>query len=351
MTHKDIKTKFLIEYDKANVTSSYPSLTDYEIATILDKAYNALIAQKFTGNNARSVAFEGDIKSMQDLSPLITTKRLFLDQTESRDFSDEVDIKVVEGSNSKIDVKTNKSDNIFPQTKKHNILEGDGNVQVYKKFRMRSMPDNMRRAILPKDLMYFISAATIVDITKFAWWMNEEENPYKSVNEEPTNDVIKPMDNKDEDYNDNKYKSLRMIPIKLVTHQMAEQFFATSSNIPWVKEPVGYIQDGKLFIIADPIVGLADTWFTETAVNPKSVNGDKGMDVNGNMVYGEYAAVTYIKQPAPFTLENETTDFTSDFELSNTMADELVTLAVTYALENVESTRLNTQIQMRGLES
>nr|DAF65995.1 MAG TPA: hypothetical protein [Caudoviricetes sp.]DAH00442.1 MAG TPA: hypothetical protein [Crassvirales sp.] len=44
MTHKDIYTKFMIEYDKANVASSYPSLTEYEIATILDKAYNALIA-------------------------------------------------------------------------------------------------------------------------------------------------------------------------------------------------------------------------------------------------------------------------------------------------------------------
>jgi len=42
--HSNIKTKFLIEYDKANVTSSYPSLTDYEIATILNKAYLALIA-------------------------------------------------------------------------------------------------------------------------------------------------------------------------------------------------------------------------------------------------------------------------------------------------------------------
>jgi len=42
--HSNIKTKFLIEYDKANVTSSYPSLTDYEIATILNKAYLVLIA-------------------------------------------------------------------------------------------------------------------------------------------------------------------------------------------------------------------------------------------------------------------------------------------------------------------
>ena len=48
MTHKDIYTKFMIEYDKANVTSSYPSLTEYEVATVLDKAYNALIAQKYS---------------------------------------------------------------------------------------------------------------------------------------------------------------------------------------------------------------------------------------------------------------------------------------------------------------
>ena len=49
MTHADIYTKFLIEYDKANVTSSYPDLTKYEIATILDKAYLALISQKILG--------------------------------------------------------------------------------------------------------------------------------------------------------------------------------------------------------------------------------------------------------------------------------------------------------------
>ena len=60
MTHSDIYTKFMIEYDKANITSSYPSLTKYEVATILDKAYLALIAQKYTGNNPRRSAFESD---------------------------------------------------------------------------------------------------------------------------------------------------------------------------------------------------------------------------------------------------------------------------------------------------
>ena len=73
MTHNDIYTKFMIEYDKANVASSYPSLTEYEIATILDKAYNALIAQKFTGNNPRRSSFESDSKSISDLQPLIKT--------------------------------------------------------------------------------------------------------------------------------------------------------------------------------------------------------------------------------------------------------------------------------------
>ena len=73
MTHADIFTKFMIEYDKANITSSYPSLTPYEVATILDKAYLALIARKLTGNNTRRVPFEYDTKAVEDLRPLITT--------------------------------------------------------------------------------------------------------------------------------------------------------------------------------------------------------------------------------------------------------------------------------------
>ena len=71
MTHNDIYKRFLIEYDKANVTSSYPSLTTYEAAVILDKAYNALISQKLTGNNLRRAFFEADVKAVADLQPLI----------------------------------------------------------------------------------------------------------------------------------------------------------------------------------------------------------------------------------------------------------------------------------------
>jgi hypothetical protein len=68
----------MIEYDKANVTSSYPSLTQYEVATLLDKAYLALIARKFTGNNPRQSAFETDIKSISDLQPLVVRENVSL---------------------------------------------------------------------------------------------------------------------------------------------------------------------------------------------------------------------------------------------------------------------------------
>lgn len=74
MTYGDIKTKFLIEYDKDDITSSYPSLTDYEIGTILDKAYLAIIAEKFTGNNSRRQAFETDVKAIEDLKGLVSTE-------------------------------------------------------------------------------------------------------------------------------------------------------------------------------------------------------------------------------------------------------------------------------------
>jgi hypothetical protein len=39
------------------------------------------------------------------------------------------------------------------------------------------------------------------------------------------------------------------------------------------------------------------------------------------------------------------------FECNDTMAEELISLAVAFALENVESQRLNSKLNMRGLEA
>nr|DAG33304.1 MAG TPA: hypothetical protein [Caudoviricetes sp.] len=71
MTYKDVYNKFMIEYDKADISSSYPSLTIYEVATLLDKATLALIAQKVTGNNPRQTSMDIDMKSISDLQSII----------------------------------------------------------------------------------------------------------------------------------------------------------------------------------------------------------------------------------------------------------------------------------------
>ena len=41
-------------------------------------------------------------------------------------------------------------------------------------------------------------------------------------------------------------------PVKLVSHEAASKFIVTAYNIPWVKIPVGYIQENKLYIVYDP---------------------------------------------------------------------------------------------------
>lgn len=234
MTHNDIYTKFMIEYDKANVTSSYPSLTKYEVATVLDKAYNALIAQKITGNNIRRSTFESDVKSIADLEPLV--KRSSIN------------------------------------------LVADENIQ------------NAFQADMPEDMLYFIKAYLKQDAKR------------------------NPMDYK---------RNNRDLPVTLVTHDMATKFFATAYNLPWVKIPVCFLESNIIHIIYDPI----------------------------NIPKTEGASVVYIKQPNTFVKDSIQDIFGSDeFECNNTMAEELISLAVAFALENVESQRLGSKLNMRGLE-
>ena len=245
MTHNDIYTKFMIEYDKANVASSYPSLTEYDIATILDKAYNALIAQKFTGNNPRRSSFESDSKSISDLQPLIKT-----------------------------DVCTGSLDAV-----------------------------NSFSANLPDEFLYYVS----------------------SYIEHTVSEESKPMDE----------LTTRIINVKLVDHNTANKFLISQTNLPWVKTPVCYIQGNKITVIYDPMMQDLET-----------------------DIY-----ITFIKKPNTFIKENLTENTTffdwgngtvpDDymFECNDTVAEELISLAVTFALENVESQRLNTKLNMRGLEA
>lgn len=233
LIHGDIFTKFMIEYDKSNVTSSYPSLTKYEIATILDKAYLALIAQKITGNNIRKVSFEGDIKASEDIRPLIDRTSCKLSTT--------------------------------------NYTAANELV-----------------ATLPTDMLYYIQGAL-----RF-------------------NNPISAVDNRDH----------RMSNIKLLNHEYAESFKVSDTNLPWIKEPVAYLEKDKLHI-------LVDSYKLTTSVP-------------------DVCVVTYIKHPNLF-VDNINND-DCQFELSHSVAEELINLAIIMALENVESTRLQTKITTSQLE-
>jgi hypothetical protein len=276
MTHKDIYTKFMIEYDKAGASTSYPSLTEYEVATVLDKAYNALIAQKVTGNNVRRSTVESDIKSIADLGPLT--------KTEMVDYEED--------------------------------LSQNGRVI------------NRSVATVPDDMLYFLQA-----IMRY-----EDGSPYTPFDNGKTEDGK----DKTSDFNYNPITgSAEALPIKLVNHEIAQKFFVSAYNIPWVKQPVCYLEDRKLYVVYDPLNHPKD-----------SGTGDRGL------------AVTYIRRPNTFvkdlTKYSGTVSYFDDggqdledykFECNSTVAEELISLAVAFALENVESQRLNSKLNMRGLEA
>ena len=258
MTHKDIYTKFMIEYDKANVTSSYPSLTEYEIATVLDKAYNALIAQKVTGNNTRRVGFEMDIKAISDLAPLVVH--------DHRQFFDDDHTPAV-------------------------------NIKPYK---------------LPENFDYYVQSYLEYNI--------KEGQPYDNAH-------------------------VRLLPVRLVPHYVAEKFFTSAYNMPWIKIPVCYIEEDTVYVVYDLL--------------------NKPQIEDGGQVH-----LTYIRKPNTFVKDlslytgingasffdcpRDASDAVKEmynFECNGTVAEELISLAVTFALENVESQRLNSELNMRGLEA
>lgn len=231
MTRNKILEKFQIEYDKEAITSSYPSLTIKEIATILDKAYLALIAQKLTGNNPRRASFESDIKAVEDIRPLLKTENVL------------------------------KADNI------NNDIKNQQCFQLPTKNNGQS------------NMLYFIQAtAKIGQITH---------------------------------------------TVSLISHNNAQNFFETESNKPWIKNTVCYIERNIIAILYDS--------YKHNGVDSLSI--------------------TYIQKPGLFNDNISNDMFTGDFELNDTMAEELINLAIIMALENVESPRLTTKVQTRPLEA
>ncbi len=314
MTHKDIYTKFMIEYDKANVTSSYPSLTEYEVATVLDKAYNALIAQKVTGNNVRRSTVESDVKSISDLQPLLAHAHPVF-----QDFD-------ASGDEVAVNIATCNLPSKFLYF-----------VQMYLIQKVKS--SDSTGLSVNEDAVY------TGPNTDFEHKYPNFEMPQESVTAGHT--YVPPAATANQNPID--ARKYRRIPVRLVPHQVAEKFFATSYNMPWVKIPVCYIEDNKVNVVYD-------------LLNPPYVS------------VGAAAHMVFVKKPntfvkdftsAPFLGNNHQgcTNFECsnglsqevrnayNFECNDTVAEELISLAVTFALENVESQRLNTKLNTRGLEA
>ena len=315
MTHKDIYTKFLIEYDKANVTSSYPSLTEYEVATLLDKAYLALIAQKVTGNNPRRSSFEADVKAVADIQPLVK----------------HIDLVIFDDGHQ-------PAANITQFRIPSDYMYSVQTMLNYRIQRDRSADESY----VPEESVYNHIASDFENIDTdnpwVQWYETYDNNKDKSYlnyndiysNNEDAEDLKKsviekqnqggPMNIKGEPYDKHYY---RYVPCKLVPHEIAEKFFVTPYNIPWVKIPVYYIESNVAHIVYDPL-------------NKPMVNSGFGVHF------------IYVSKPEKFV--NKINDKIS-FELSDAMAEELINLAITFALENVESPRLNTKLNTRGLEA
>ena len=421
MTHYDIYTKFMIEYDKANVTSSYPSLTEYEVATVLDKAYNALIAQKVTGNNVRRMPFEADIKSISDLQPLVV--RYNEKGFEKDDYiNNQLHFSLPEDFLYYVGCYINGESNIdiHPQTKKifaQNIniagdVNHDGVIDVADKTAISDIMagrypqydgDVNRDGVVDSadittigDMMANLSSTTVptcafvlnteynkqcvskitfdeylkkettwncaqlnnndqisnnrsVTVDELINYINQWGSLCKSIAIWPDSYVftsnyitVQSRDvtqNNDVPYDANIERSAQC---QIVDFNTAQKFFVTQYNMPWVKNPVCYIQDKTIYVVHDAI--------------PK-------YDI-------KTCSLVYIKKPLPFAGTTPTTPIETDyswfdpevgdeniiggkteFELNSTMAEELISLAIAYALENVESPRLNSKLNMRGLEA
>jgi len=71
MTIAEMVTLFKLRYN--NNTNTRTDISDDSIYLFLNSAINRFIKQRFTGNNARQVAYEGDQKRNDDLLTLVTT--------------------------------------------------------------------------------------------------------------------------------------------------------------------------------------------------------------------------------------------------------------------------------------
>lgn len=102
-------------------------------------------------------------------------------------------------------------------------------------------------------------------------------------------------------------------PTEFIEHEYIKLFTQTSYNKPWIKKPKVAIENNKIIVIYDSDV-------TYSNVSTLSLN--------------------YVKKPT--VIKYVEGDTTTKFEFNDMIGNEVVSLAITYALENIESNKINT---------
>lgn len=102
------------------------------------------------------------------------------------------------------------------------------------------------------------------------------------------------------------------IPTDLIEHEYIKLFTATNYNSPWIKRP-------KVGLESDKVIVIFDASINYTSVGNFSIN--------------------YLQEPAK--IKYIVNDTTTEFQFSDALAEEVINLAVTLALGNIESPKTN----------
>lgn len=111
----------------------------------------------------------------------------------------------------------------------------------------------------------------------------------------------------------------------IVDHNTAMLFKQTYNNIPWVEVPVVVLEDNKMLLYVDPIL-MQQTEYAPSN-NKYTIN------------------ITYIKKPTQF----DYTNLDGELDLPDDVMSEVINRAVVLALENIESQRTSSKLQLNQL--
>lgn len=115
----------------------------------------------------------------------------------------------------------------------------------------------------------------------------------------------------------------------LVDHNSAELYKQTYNNLPWIEDPIVYLEDNKAYVLVDPIL--------------MQTPGFEPTNVDGRDQY--YVNVTYIKKPKDFNYKNPE----EELDLPEDVIKQVIDRAVELALENIESQRFQSKVSIDQL--